>query len=899
MSLLRIFVGICFSVLLGGAGLSGAVAAGEGPLLASYRAEVASILDEYCYDCHGLGMSEGGVTLDEFSSDVQLQDNDLWLAVLNNVRKGIMPPAEEFQPTTREREQIAQWIKDTAFALDPARPDPGRVTVRRLNRIEYQNTIRDLLGVDFDAEVEFPADDSGHGFDNIADVLTISPMLLEKYLDAAQSIIGEAVPQEPRVVAQTWMLGRDFVSLVPIAEPVKNEEPEIEEEARGQTEGEAIAVAVEPKPDAEIWQAGEVDDDHLELSYYHPARVAQTLVVEKAGDYDLEFNLRVVEKYVDGKFDLNEARLVLKIDGEPIHERKLVREGWRSFSHVLSRSLEPGEYQLSVELTPTVPAQPKVRELGVRINSVVVHGPKAREYWVTPHGYTRYFPRPVPTDALEQEAYRRELLADFAFRAFRRPVSESTVDRLVAVARGITNQPGSNFEKGVAQAMVAVLASPGFLFREEGIDRPIAGEAYATVDEYSLASRLSYFLWSTMPDQELLELAAAGQLRANLPMQLQRMLADSRSEQLVENFTGQWLQARDVVTVPIQDFDIHLRENPDPEMLEAYGEFRRLSLIPRGERTPEQLAARSAALDIVRTGFRSEYPRLNDDLRRAMRDETEHYFEYILREDRSVVELLDSDYTFLNEDLAAHYGIDHEAITGSKIRKVTLPEDSVRGGVLTQGTMLAVTSNPTRTSPVKRGVFILENILGAPPPPPPPNIPGLEDAASEEELRSLSLRETMALHASDPTCASCHMRMDPLGLALENFNAMGAFRMTDMNQPIETEGRLMSGESFTDIRELKQILANERRGDFLHTLTEKMLTYALGRGMEYYDIATIDRIVERMEANDFRMSALIEGIIASAPFQQTRVSESQLAKWHLLNDAGESPLALSSSPHSP
>ncbi|GAB5561891.1 MAG: hypothetical protein SynsKO_35380 [Synoicihabitans sp.] len=867
-------------------------AADDDALLISFREEIEPVLDEFCYDCHGLGMSEGGVTLDEFTNGEELLDHDLWLAVLNNVRKGIMPPAEEFQPTQNERERIASWIKDSAFKLDPNQPDPGRVTVRRLNRVEYQNTILDLMGVEFNAEIEFPADDSGHGFDNIADVLTISPMLLEKYLDAAQHIVGEAVPQESKVVARRWVPGPSFESLVPIEEPTEAPEAIDDEYA------EEAVVVVAAKPDAEIWQAGEKDDYHIELSFYHPAKIGQTLEIRQAGDYEVEFDLRLVERYVDGKFDLNEADLVLKFADQVVHERKLVREGWRGFSYLHKTFLEPGSYELVVELYPRLPAQPQVRDLGVRLNHVLVRGPMDPAHWVTPDDYEDYFPRPVPASATAQEEYRRELLGDFARRAFRRPIESETLDRLVSVARTISSQPGSNFEKGVAQAMVAVLASPGFLFRQEAVIRPEGDQRFAMVDEYSLASRLSYFLWSTMPDDELMALADAGELRANLSAQVRRMLDDPRSDQLVENFTGQWLQARDVLTVPIQDFDVYLREGANQELRDAYAVYRRLGLIPRAQRTEAQLAEREAALQIVRRGYRSEYPRFRGRLREAMQSETEMYFDHLLREDRSVIELIESDYTFLNEDLAEHYGIDHEEIKGRKLRKVTLPEGSMRGGVLTQGTLLAVTSNPTRTSPVKRGVFILENILGAPPPPPPPNIPGLEDAASEEELKLLSLRETLALHASEPTCASCHMRMDPLGLALENFNAMGAYREMDMNQPVRPEGRLISGESFSDIRELKTILATDRRDDFLHTLTEKLLTYALGRGMEYYDIATIDQIVHRLEANEHRMSALIEGVIESAPFQQTRISASQLAKWEMLEQTASQSLVLSS-PESP
>lgn len=876
------------SLLVVGASVQAAEIVEESALV-SFREDIEAVFDEYCYDCHGFGTSKGGVTLDEFGSDAELRaDPDLWLAVLNNVRKGIMPPSDELQPTLAEREQIARWIKDIAFGLDPAHPDPGRVTLRRLNRIEYRNTVRDLLGVDFDTENEFPADDSGHGFDNIADVLTVSPMLLEKYFDAAQQIIDEAVPQEPLVVAEAWIAGTEFESLVAIDESFEPE-PETEEEG-----DYAEAVNEEARPDVEVWQAGEKLGDTLHLSYYHPARLGRTIRIKQAGDYEISFDMRLAEKYVDGRFDLNEAILVLKLNGEVVHERRLVREGYVPATAVIGRMLDPGQHELVVEIYPTLPAREKIRDLKIRLNHVIVRGPLACEHWVQPSEYADFFPRPVPASRAEQDDYRREILGDFARRAYRRPADPSMVNRLVAVARSVSDQPGSNFEKGVAQAMVAVLASPGFIFREEMAQVELAGLGVAPVDEFSLASRLSYFLWSSMPDAELMQLAGEGRLRENLGDQVRRMLADKRSEELVHNFTGQWLHARDIETVPIQAFNVFMRENPDPELNAAYKRLLELQLVDRPDRTEEQLQEMKALYKVVRAAYRADYPRLDGGLREAMQSETEDYFDYILREDRSVIELLDSDYTFVNEELAEHYDLQELGVTGEEMRRVTLPEGSVRGGVLTQGTLLAVTSNPTRTSPVKRGVFILENILGAPPPPPPPNIPGLEDAVSEEELMKLSLRETLALHASQPTCASCHQRMDPLGLALENFNALGKFRETELDLPIEPEGQLISGEKFADIRELKRILANERRDDFLHTLTEKMLTYALGRGMEYYDIVTIDQIVERLEANEFRMSALIGGIIESAPFQQTRVDASGLANMRRPpDDVTSSPVALS------
>ncbi|HEX2862459.1 MAG TPA: DUF1592 domain-containing protein, partial [Lacunisphaera sp.] len=508
------------------------------------------------------------------------------------------------------------------------------------------------------------------------------------------------------------------------------------------------------------------------------------------------------------------------------------------------------------------------RSLRLRLDAVNVRGPYDPAHWVQPENYTRYFPRPVPAEPVARAAYAREILSEFAFRAYRRPVDDATVEKLAGLAERTAAQEGSTFETGIAQAMVAVLASPRFIFREEHLLPAAPGQGSPLVDEWALASRLSYFLWSTMPDEELFRLARDGRLRANLKPQVERMLADPKAMEFVRNFTGQWLQARDIATVVINPLDVFLRENPNPEFMAALEQFRVLNRTPPEQRTPEQKAEAARLRDLVIPVFRSPKPQLTGTLRRAMQQETEMTFAHVIREDRPLTELIDADYTFLNEELAKHYGI--EGVSGSEMRRVQLPAGSPRGGVLTQGTVLAVTSNPTRTSPVKRGVFILEKILGTPPAPPPPNIPPLENIASKEELAKMTLRETLDLHASNGMCRSCHNRMDPLGLALENFNALGRWREMDSNQPVEAAGKLITGEKFANVQELKRILANEHRHDYLHNMAEKLLMYALGRGVEYYDTETIDQLVHRLDDAGARPSALIHGIIESAPFQRRR-----------------------------
>jgi hypothetical protein len=437
------------------------------------------------------------------------------------------------------------------------------------------------------------------------------------------------------------------------------------------------------------------------------------------------------------------------------------------------------------------------------------------------------------------------------------------VERLTALAKAVYIEPGKTFEAGIGQAMVAVLASPRFLFRvEESAPGASPAAAWSPVDEYSLAARLSYFLWSTLPDDELTRLAAHRELRKNLPAQVRRMLADPRSEALVRNFTGQWLQTRDLGGVAIDVRAILARDNGTEKQLheQAAGFLARQNAAqpPPGARPPP------FARDV------NPPKSLDQPTRQAMKSEAEMFFASILHEDRSIDDLIDGHYTYLNEKLAAFYGLTNLGLTGDEMRRVDLPAGCVRGGVLTEGAVLVITSNPDRTSPVKRGVFVLNNILGTPPPPPPPNVPALEAAEQSGTNQEATLRVALEMHRNTPLCASCHARFDPIGLGLENFNAMGRWRDQERNQPIDPSGTLITGETFTDVRELKHILLTGHREDFYRCLTSKLLTYSLGRGLEYYDVGTVDQIVHHLEENQGRFSALLTGIIDSAPFQERR-----------------------------
>jgi hypothetical protein len=547
--------------------------------------------------------------------------------------------------------------------------------------------------------------------------------------------------------------------------------------------------------------------------------------------------------------------------------------GWEGSKPVqveIDQRWEAGGRELEFAVEPLTPDQPRVRELAVRLLGVTITGPFEREHQVRPPHYDRFFAGDVPEEAGAKRAHAASVIKAFATKAFRRPVDDGAVNRLTGLAEAVYSQPDKTFEAGVGQAMTAVLASPRFLFREEATE-PGGDGGHPLLDEYSLASRLSYFLWATMPDEELMRLAGARQLRANLAGQVRRMLEDSKSDRFMGNFTGQWLRARDIEGVNINARVVLAAEGAaDPEGEWRRQRFRELRNKPDGELTPEeQKEMAQIRAEFGRQSRRPPRVELTRDLRRAMREETEQLFAYVIRSDRSVLELLASDYIFANERLAKFYGI--EGVTGDEIRRIDLPAGSPRGGVLTQGTVLAVTSNPTRTSPVKRGLFILDNLLGTPPPPPPPNIPALEESFGGRRRGNVpTLRETLALHREQPLCSSCHNRMDPLGLALENFNAMGMWREQERGKPVDASGALLDGRAFKDVRELKALLVSGFRDDFYRTLTEKLLTYALGRGIEYYDETTVDAIVGRLTAGDGRASHLIAGIVESVPFQRAR-----------------------------
>ncbi len=812
---------------------------GDEPPSSPGKSQALALFEEHCFACHSDGTAEGKFSLDELLAQA---DSDAtrgaWWSVLKNIRAEMMPPKSEPKLVAASRDQLIDWLEAEALGDDAATPDPGHVTLRRLNRSEYRHTIHDLMGIDFAAEVEFPPDDTGHGFDTVGDAMSVSPLLMEKYLQAAEQIVFEAVPMRSRI-PRTIVVDNDLFkdeSGKPVSQPI---------------------------------------------SFYQPADLTAQFAVEHGAEYNLEFDWEVRSSF---DFDPGRCRITLQLDGEQLLSRENAWGERGSKVDRFTRQLDAGAHLLRFILEPLVDAKLKQNDVRFELDELRVIGPTDRSLWVSPEGYERFFPRAEPPQsAAERAIYAREVLQQFASRAFRRPVDDVTLDRLTnIVVKDLAAEKGvgqsRTFEQAVARGMVAVLASPRFLFR---IEEPLASDhdqAFPRIDEYSLASRLSYFLWSTMPDQRLWDLAKRGRLRDELATEVERMLADERFRTVSQSFVGQWLQTRDVETISV-----------DPlEAVGARAEYEALrdQLREKFDRDREQYDRKDhpPELQLLVDRYR-ELRELRDgltgELRRDLRHETEEMFHYIASHDQSLLELIDSNYSFLNRRLAKFYGLtelDESKLSERDLRRTKLPAGSPRGGLLGQGSFLMVTSNPTRTSPVKRGLFILDNILGTPSPPPPGVVPALEAASAAFPDRQPTLRELLAHHREDALCASCHQRFDPLGLALENFNALGMWRDTEAGMPIDTAGELITGETFENVQQLKQILVNQRRGDFYRCFATKLMTYALGRGPEYHDELSLDQIVGDMEASGGQFSAAVLGVIRSPPFDRMRSKNNSLTR---------------------
>ena len=751
----------------------------------SFEKDVVPFLAKHCFACHGGGKKRGDLTLDTYRDEQAiLKDREVWENVMEMVRTGEMPPKAKGRPrpTPSEAELATQAIDDMLDQFDCTGPrDDGRVTIRRLNRTEYNNTIRDLVGVDFKPAADFPNDDVGYGFDNIGDVLSLSPLLLEKYLAAAESILEHAI-----VIADPPKPRKD--RLDGLRATFGNGSPRrgggLFLHGTGMISGQIYVDEGDYTVRAEVF-GQQLGDE--------PVRAA----LRSGGDVLKEFEVTATES----------APATLETTVRLKGGTRTIGVG---FLNPYTEPPKPGEEVKKAEPVPQKrgfqprPVDPDKHQRVLIVRNITLDGPYNPPVPELPETHRRIMAhRP---DSPPREA-AREIVARFADKAFRRPVRLEEVERLLKLYDQAEKE-GERFEDRVRLALDGVLIWPDFLFRVE-LDPPglKPGTSYP-VGEYELASRLSYFLWSTMPDDELRALAAKGGLRRDLDAQVRRMLADPKSDAFTRNFAGQWLTTRKLAYVA-----------PDPK----------------------------------------EFPGFDEDLRSAMTRETELFFEAVLRENRNILDLLDADFSFVNERLAKHYGI--EGVAGPEFRRVKLPPN--RGGVLTQASILTLTSNPTRTSPVKRGKWVLDQILGTPPPPPPPDVPSLPD---EKQLTG-TLRKVMEQHRANVLCASCHQRMDPIGFAFENYDAIGAWREKDGATTVDPSGVLPGGQSFQGPAELKAIIRG-KKDQFSRCLTEKVLTYALGRGLEYYDRCAVDEILEALNKDDSRFFTLIAGVVKSGPFQK-------------------------------
>jgi hypothetical protein len=746
------------------------------------------VLDKYCVTCHSARLKTAGLVLEAMDSSSVARDTVVWEKVVRRLRAGSMPPQGAPRPDAATYAAAPGWLETALDQTARERPNAGRPLVHRLNRAEYANAIRDLLALEIDPAAYLPPDDSSYGFDNIADVLGTSPALLESYLTAAGRISALAVG-DPAVgpSSQTFHVRGDASQV---------------EHVEGLPLGTRGGLLVRPT-------------FPLDGEYIFKVRLLQTNLG----------SIRGLE-YTD--------QLEITVDGERVHLAPV--GGAAEYSAAPDNATDVAN-AIEARLQVRVPAKAGPRAVGVtflqktaaqrgnhlqpflrttliatdhtglpHIESFSVTGPfNATGPGDTPSRRRIFTCRPAASAG--EEPCAETIVTTLARRAFRRPVTRQEVDRLMAFYRS-----GGSFEHGIELALRAIIASPKFAFRVER-DPPgaLAGATYR-INDLELASRLSFFLWSSIPDDELVAVAAKGRLKdpAVLEQQVRRMLADARAEALVTNFAGQWLYLRN-----LRSFE------PD----------------------------------------KNEFPDFDDNLRQGLQHETELLFGSIMREDRSVLDLMTADYTFVNERVAKHYGIPH--IYGTQFRRIPVT-DEARKGLLGQGSILMVTSHADRTSPVVRGKWILDNILGTPPLPPPADVPPLKENQGDNEPHSL--RERMEEHRANPACASCHKVMDPLGFALENFDALGVWRTTDEGTRIDASGRLADGTAIDGVVSLRAALLR-RPETFVSTMTEKMLTYALGRGLASYDMPAVRAIVRAAAARDFRFSSVVLGVVNSVPFQ--------------------------------
>ena len=753
------------------------------------------VLDRYCVTCHNQRVKTAGLALDTMDLSNVAPSAEAWEKVVRKLRSGTMPPADRPRPDAATYDALASALETALDRAEAAHPDPGGPLLHRLNRAEYANAIRDLLALDVDAAALLPPDDATSGFDNIADVLGVSPALMERYLSAA-----------------------DQVSALAVGDP-----------------------AIGPSAHTYHVRADASQSDHVDGL---PLGTRGGLLVRPTLPLDGEYVIRVklLQTNLGSIRGLEyPQQLEIAVDGARVH---LVPMGGPADFAILPENATEIAEAIDARMTVRVPAKAGPRDIAItflqktpaqggyrtqaflrsnvdstdhtgvpHIESVTITGPfGATASGDTPSRRRIFVCRPGSQEdsRVDETACATRIISTLARRAYRRPVTAADMTRLMALYQA--GRQERSFEGGVEFALRGMLASAKFVFRAERDPSHLPPGTVYRISDLELASRLSFFLWSSIPDDELLDLASQGRLAdpSVLEQQVRRMLADAKSEALVTNFAGQWLYLRNLKST-----------------------------------APDQ----------------HEFPDFDDNLRQAFQRETELFFGSVMREDRNVVDLLTADYTFVNERLARHYGIPR--VYGSQFRRVTVA-DEARKGLLGKGSILLVTSHASRTSPVVRGKWILDNLLGTPPPPPPPNVPALDEQPNPS--RPQSVRERLEDHRANPACAGCHKLMDPLGFALENFDAVGAWRTDDAGAPIDASGQLSDGTKVDGVVTLRQAIVKHPEM-FVGTLTEKLLTYALGRGLSYHDNSVVRAIVRDAAAHQYRFSSLILGVVRSAPFQ--------------------------------
>jgi mono/diheme cytochrome c family protein len=733
---------------------------------AAFEKNVKPVLKNTCSGCHNASLMSGGVNLLPYLDPATIaEDRPSWDKIVQKIESGEMPPKGIPRPPEAQITALLGFVRSEFERADAAvKPDPGRVTAKRLNRNEYRNTIRDLLAVDFRADKDFPTDDSGYGFDNIGDVLSTSPVLMEKYLNAAETIASRAMGADPlpkKPIETTYEIKMKNLRRLDFST--------VEASHRVDFDGEYTVIFGFPGERA-------ADAKPVKMAFYMDGQVLQTIDVETKPSKLVYFN------------PFSDAQI-----------RVYLPEG----DHVFRAAFLNDDFVK----TFTDPKDAYSDKKNKYIGSITFQGPYPSKVEKASRK------KILICDPATGQACVEKIVTNLAHHAYRRPPTKAEIASLMKFV-AMAKAQGQNTEQGIQLALEAMLVSPEFLFRVERDPNPTDPEKVHRLSDVELASRLSYFLWSSMPDDELLGLAEAGKLKdpATLDAQVKRMMTDRKAIAFADNFAGQWLEIRNLDSI-----------TPDPK----------------------------------------KFPLWTPELKDAMRTETSMFFQHVLSENRPITEFIDAKYTFLNENLAKFYGI--PGVKGPDFRRVELTSDQ-RGGVLTQGSVLAVSSYPSRTSPTIRGKYILNNILGTPPPPPPPDVPALDDAKVGSEV---SLRKQLESHRNNAVCASCHSKMDVLGFGLENYDAIGKWRTVDGKFPIDVGGTMPSGKSFQTAAEMRTILVASMP-QISRCLIEKIMTYAMGRGMQTYDNRTIDQVNKDLAADGYKFQTLIYDVVRSLPFQSRR-----------------------------